>query len=55
MPSSMGHDEQSTAGVHRQHVDVGAQPAAPVPAGTTDIMRLVGEADERMYKDKGTR
>jgi diguanylate cyclase (GGDEF)-like protein len=26
-----------------------------VPAGTTDLMPLVREADERMYKDKGTR
>ena len=26
-----------------------------VPSGTTDLMPLVREADERMYKDKGTR
>ena len=28
---------------------------ATVPAGTTDLIPLVHEADERMYQDKGTR
>jgi len=26
-----------------------------VPSGSTDLMPLVREADERMYRDKGTR